>query len=188
MRSQTPMLSCRCEKIVLDYLLISVIFLSLIMPVGAGQNAPPPLCRQIQATLLRRYKAYGHHNAQKYLALYSPNYVEILQTGKPYTFASLRKGILASFSKPGRPPYWPCWTEYRIQRCNVTHNSATVNALITIGYPVYQSNSIQINHYFYGDGHVIDIWQKTANGWVLKHRKEIYFRTSAPMQRRFNMP
>ena len=164
----------------------SFVLLSVV-PASAQRTASQAACRQIRATLLRAYVAYGRHDAKGYLALYAPDYVEILQTGKPFTYAAFRRGILESFSKSIVPPDRPYWAEYRIQHCVFAGNKATVDALITIGYPVYRRNSEQIIHYFYGDGHLTDLWQKTAHGWVLKHRKEIYFRTEWPQQKRSSL-
>jgi len=156
-------------------------------PASAQGTASPAACRQLRATLLQAYAAYGRHDAKGYLSLYAPDYVEILQTGKPFPFASFRKGILESFSKPVIPPDRPLWAEYRIQHCDLVGNAVTADALITIGYPIYRPDSRQITHYFYGDGHVIDLWQKTAHGWKIKHRREIYFRTAWPKQKRPNL-
>ncbi len=150
----------------------------------AARTAPQEACQQIRATLLRRYVAYGQHDAKAYMALYTPNFVEVLQTGKLFKYASFREDIFRSFSRPGGAPYPPYWCEYKILRCHLSDGQATVDALITVGNPVYRRNSRQVDHYFYGDGHVIDLWQKTGGGWAIEHRKEIYFRTQVVKYKR----
>lgn len=145
------------------------------VPASAQGKASQAACRQIRATLLQAYAAYGRHDAKGYLSLYAPDYVMILPTGKPVTYASFRESIFRAFPKPVIPPDRPYWAEYRIQRCDLAGDNATVDAFITIGCPIYRPNSRQIAYYSYGDGHVIDLWQKTAHGWVIKHRKEIYY-------------
>lgn len=156
-------------------LAVGVFLLLSTVPASAQGTASQAACRQIRATLLQKYVAYSRHDANGYLSLYAPDYVMILPTGKPVTYASFRKSIFRAFPKPVIPPDRPYWAEYRIQRCDLAGDNATVDAFITIGCPIYRPNSRQIAYYSYGDGHVTDLWQKTAHGWVIKHRKEIYY-------------
>ena len=168
-------------------LTLAGIFFLPYLPSPAQTLVSQQIRQQIRATIVSRYAAYGHHDAPRYLSLYCPDYVEILQTGKPYPYISLRRGILKAFAKPRRFHHNTVWIEYKILHCSLTSKTVTADALITLGYPIYRPGSKQIDHYFYGDGHIVDLWQHTGNRWALKHRKEIHFRTVWTKQKRSHL-
>ncbi|MDQ2686589.1 MAG: nuclear transport factor 2 family protein [Armatimonadota bacterium] len=149
------------------------LFCGSALPALTHGNDSASPCRQIQETYVKRYAAYSRRDASGYLALFAPDYVWTDHMGKRNTFAVLRKEITSGFSRPLKYSRTPYQVEYKIARCSVTGDAATVNARVVMECAIYRPHSPQVDHYYYAAFMSKDVWQRGANGWVLKRRKAL---------------
>ena len=144
---------------------------SIICGHSAKAYVNSQACREIQASMIQHYAAYNRDDLNGFMSLFTPSYINFTIRGYRENYISLLKSVVVTFGRYKISRYHtPYVVNYRINRCSVRGDTATVEAQTKFSTVIFDPKTKRIHHYFQTIDEGTDMWVRLTTGWALQKR------------------